>query len=610
MMQMYGDINTLYIYHIGRERNVPNARRKTEQMADKHVDYLDAHDNKVNRLLLYTMSGKLKTNIISQPFIRHFLWEEPSDGTLYRLSKDDDLLPYSFKKCGWPDFSITNMAEYTLILYLALCDVSQSQHVTDKNKIKYYMIFGNHCFNYEAKRGNADTTPQIIKRNATEFLKHTIMTRDVLCKLNQTTANILFLMDDISSNVSSLGTELLNIVHSFVNENNWKVELENVMDEIDGRIGQIVSFLREHCDNYKTDLTKSPIHRALHSAAILKIVPYSIESAVTALITVEGGYTGYMKIILPAIFGDDNSKFRIQGAGEILGHWIDRIVGWYRSPVVVTRTLYLTEFNCSMWQPNGYDCKYEHVTSIMLPGMSEHNSEITYNHRKAVHYDIMKKSYFIIVCIVGKIKDVNFHNKYIFPKESKYMIMNEYLDHRITYNDLIHKGINITKQRIRDITDVHIADFINVNMDRIEVKNWILSGTRIILGDNGLSFTPFAPFGNDNLHCIPLFCQQSTVTNLRKDKIICRFNRDTITKLKKVGPKAKQAMKLGVQLQFLIKNNIELQFMINSNITFLNSKPHVVKFNLTTEESVNSRINYVLDIHNKCYNKYGTSIYI
>ncbi len=567
---------------------------------------LNAHDNKVNRSLVYIMIEKLEINI-SKPFFQ-FLMEDPCYSTLTRLSKDDNLLPYCFTKREWPDVSITNMVEYTLILYLALCDVSQNQNFTDQNKIKHYMIFGNHCFNSEAKCGNADTTPQIIKRNATEFLKHTIMTRDVLCKLNQKTANILFLMDDISSNVSSLGTELLNILHSFVNKNNLNMELENIMDQIDGRIGQIVSFLREHCDNYKTDLRNSLIHRALHSAAVLKIVPVSMGTSITSIITVEGGYIGYMKIIQPAMFGD--GKFRIQGAGEILGHWVDRIVGWYRSPVVVTRTLYLTEFNCSMWQPNGYDCKYEDVTSIMLPGMSEHNSEITHIYRKAIHYDIKKKSYFIVVCIIGKIKDAKFNNKFIFPNESKYMIMNEYLDHRITYSNLNLNGIKITKQRIRDITDVHIADFINVNMDRRKVKNWALSGTRIILSDNGVSFTPFAPFGNYKLHCIPLFCYQSNVTNVRQNKTICRFNRDTITKLKKVGPKAKQAVKLGVQLQFLIKNNIELQFMINSNIKGFKTITDVVKLHLTTEQSINSRIHYVLDIHDKCYQKYGKTIYI
>ncbi len=599
LMQMFIDLNISHIYHFRRKGNVSNAMTTTKKMT---VHYFDTYHNKVKRLLLYTINDKLKTNISIHFFTKQFLVEDPTNGVLYQLPKEDHLLSNYFVKSEWPDFNISNIVEYTLTLYLALCDVSQSKHLTDKHKLKYYMILGSHCFISEANSNNADI--------ATELLKHTLMKSAFLCKVNKKTANILFMMDDLSSHLSSMGTELQNIIHYFVKDDHQKLEWEMLMEKIDGRIGQIVSFLREHCDNYKRDAGKSLIHRALQSAAVLKIIPHKECTSITAIITVEGGYTGYIKILQPAVMDTIETNHYTQGAGEILGHWVDRIVGWYRSPVVVTRTLYLTQLNCSMWQPNGYDCKYQNITSIMLPGMSDHNSKITDIYRQVIFYDIKKKKHFIIVCIVGKFKEGKVSNEFTFPDKSKYRIMNEYFNHELSYNELIDKGVYISKQRISDITDLHIVDFININTDRPNLLNWVLSGTRFIFIDNGVSFRSSTHFGNNSFHCIPLFCQQSKVANLKQNKTICRFNKDTITKLEKVGPKAKQAMRLGVQLQFLIKNNIELQFMIKSNNKLLISIGQMVNLNLTTEQSINSRISYVLHIHSKCYEKYGKSIYI
>ncbi len=110
----------------------------------------------------------------------------------------------------------------------------------------------------------------------------------------------------------------------------------------------------------------------------------------------------------------DVHSYELQGTEEILGHWVDRIIGWYSSPVVVSRKLYLTKYQCSKWQPNGYDCRYEHVTSFMLPGMSSCDKDFTHQYRGAVQYDIRKKSHFIVVCIIGKIKDLVLEDNTIF----------------------------------------------------------------------------------------------------------------------------------------------------------------------------------------------------
>ncbi len=193
--------------------------------------------------------------------------------------------------------------------------------------------------------------------------------------------------------------------------------------------------------------------------------------------------------------------------------------------------------------------------------------------------------------------------------------MNNYFAHQIEYGDLQHHGINISKQRLIDIVDNHIYDFITVNDDRYSFKNWAISGTKFVIMDNGVSFARIKPFYNHYFHCIPLFCV--IIIDLiryhpkRLEYIsFCRFNRESIAKLEKVGPKAKHEMNLGVQLQSLIKSNNELNAVLEGNGVLLNANKHHAKLNLITEESLNGRVKYVLDMHNKCYQKYGKSIYI
>ncbi len=122
-----------YFYHTGREVNIKLL---------KHVKNVDAHEDKVKNVLLQTLSEQLGTNVLTPFFPKQCLVAGMSGNTIYALSQDGVLWPHSFNKNLWPDYNIKNIAEYSLTLYLALCDISQRQHYIDKNSKKYYMIFG------------------------------------------------------------------------------------------------------------------------------------------------------------------------------------------------------------------------------------------------------------------------------------------------------------------------------------------------------------------------------------------------------------------------------------------------------------------------------------
>ncbi len=553
------------------------------------------YTNRLNTVLLHAMSKLLMVNV-TVPF---FLNEETvqnvqnTPGNMTCVLSDDGVdVSYILEKHNWPDLNVDNLPEYTLMLYLAMCDISNMNHFTGKYSGNYYLIAGQYCFLSES------TKDKMQKIDITELA---LMQVGVLCKLRS--APILIEMDDISSHVSSLGKELTKLKQTsktFSGEG-----LDMILEEVDGRLGKVVSFLRDNCQMYNKNPRKSVIHRSLEAAPIITFTPYFKSNSVSSILTVKGGYKGYMKMNHPTKY--PINKFINQGAAEILGHWIDRIVGWYRTPVVVIRKLSLTQLNCTKWKSNGYDCEYENITSIMLPGMAKPNQRITKHYRRTVLYDSRTKSYFVYVCIIATIKDSLFHERYsnkgclnVPYREYMGRTMNEYFGHRINYRDLLHEGIHISKQRLRDISDIHIADFITVNEDRVLCKNWVFSGLRFINFDNGMSFQSgrTGRFHNYTLTCIPLFCYDIKAVDLSKENNFCRFNRDTIIQLEKVGPKAKVHTRLGRQLQIMIKMETKL------------CKCHFFDFEFTKEQSINSRVEAVLNLHHECFHKYGKTIYI
>ncbi len=546
--------------------------------------------NRKQTMLLHTISTLLNINV-TIPFFLSAQSVQNVDNTLehmtYILSSEGIKLSFIFQKHIWPDLNVNNLPEYTLMLYLAMCDVSNSIHFIEKYSGYYYLISGEHCFM------SASTKDKMQHKDRSESA---LMQSDVLCKLK--CAPILIQMDDISSNVSSLGIKLMKLKQSFEQYKLSGEEMGMILEEMDGRIGRVVSFLRENCEMYKENPRKSDIHRALESASIISLVPEFKSSSVSSRITVEGGYTGYVKMIHPSNFKT------YQGASEILAHWVDRIIGSYRTPVVVTRKLYLTQFSCTKWQTNGHDCMPKNITSLLLPGMVKPNKKIPYHYRRAVRYDNTTKSYFVYVCIIATIKDAEFSGAVMtimtaYRRNIRGPLC-EYFGHWIDYRDLRHKIINISKQRLRDISDISIFDFITVNEDRIQDVNWVLSGTRLINFDNGISFHPFRTGGLRNFTSTfrYLFCNTMPKEKRTKQNNFCRFNRDMIIKLEKVGPKADPHKRLGQQFQVMLEQEAEL-----SKCESFNSEK-------TKEQSINSRVEAVLNLHNACFETYGKSIYI
>ncbi len=166
IMFMVMSIHLLYYNqlkaHIKQDREMTNTGKWTtndEQKMDLNKDlvYISYYNttNNVNSVLLHTMNNYLRTNMTTLFFMKDELignLHNKSGNTRYILSERGVKLPYIFQRHIWPDYNVLNVAEYSLMLYLGICDISQSAYFTAINTAYYYMYAAQHCFISEVSK--------------------------------------------------------------------------------------------------------------------------------------------------------------------------------------------------------------------------------------------------------------------------------------------------------------------------------------------------------------------------------------------------------------------------------------------------------------------------
>ena len=118
----------------------------------------------------------------------------------------------------------------------------------------------------------------------------------------------------------------------------------------------------------------------------------------------------------------------------------------------------------------------------------------------------------------------------------------DFLRHKKSVKSMLQRGV--TRQHLRDISDIFILDYLNLNIDRRDIKNWVRSETRLIAFDNGLSYRDLGPPKRcpRMLHCPAFLCgHKHPLCSKKKPPINCRFHAQTIHSLYNLDPRYQKA---------------------------------------------------------------------
>ena len=425
--------------------------------------------------------------------------------------------------------------------------------------------------------------------------------KEQICGVSHVLMDHLSEINNPVSYLISLGFTLQNEMETIINDKiiNWQENKihKMVFEEIDGRLEQILFFFRDNCQNISDkDMMLTQVHTKLQDGVILKMIPYHTDQSVISKVELDNGFHGFVKIM------SNNVQTNVQGLPELLSHFVDRVLGFHRTPVLVKRKIFVKEYTCNIpMNPNSKERCPAKNTSLLLEGMNDYHAKLTMKCSNYIHFDEQRKVYYIEAIIIAEVKQFNknYENSVDFfrPLESEVGLFYSF---NLTYHQLLKKGHFISLQRLRDASDLHISDFILVNSDR-HFRNWFQSGLRLVNLDNGMNFLPIIKLKEFFTHmpgCMPVFCYKTVnKSDWYKQNNFCRFNPDTITRLMAVGPDQPEDARLGARFWRLIKND-------TWPFDFQKVLP------LTKAESLDNRVKLVLDLHEKCLDTYGKSIYI
>ncbi len=381
-------------------------------------------------------------------------------------------------------------------------------------------------------------------------------------------------------------------------------------EEVDGRVGRVVSAYREMCVTMENRERENPFSNKDDIVKIIKEGPidemehFPGSFSIPFVVRVQA-FKGYMKVMKAKARKYEIRHFGlIQGAKELICHWIDRLAGFYRTPLVVKRNMYVSNFTCDDKHWDGKLCGNADKRPVFLDGMKASDVKFDPQYSKNIMFDQLMHRYYIDTAIIAEVKQLHLGHhlgRAFFPEKLNIStLFNQFFAHTLSFSEL-YKTVPISPQRLRDISDIHIMDFLTVNPNRI-MKNWATSGTRLFMFDNGSSFdiNVFKEYFTWSLYCIPILCKHIKPSDLAKANNFCRFNKDTVDKLRKVGPDAAPEKRLGYLLNMKIAGE-SWPFDVHDLLK--------VK-HLNSSYTIDERVKLVLSHHEKCLTKFGESIYI
>ena len=238
---------------------------------------------------------------------------------------------------------------------------------------------------------------------------------------------------------------------------------------------------------------------------------------------------------------------------------------------------------------------------------------------------------YVDVVVIGEVK--KFKEINAFPKNLKH-----FLSHNISLEAMINHGVS--RQRLRDISDVFILDYINLNPDRWNGKNLVQSETRMIAFDNGESYrtTHSTITCPSLLHC-PGHVFDKHIPLCNDTQVFCRFHAETIYLIYRVDPRTLTTFgeKLSTNVQKVLLDTMgisdrysrllyqnrhgltrgkglkhtfgnEIQRKLEKEPIPANYESYFGNFDLY--EALDARIGYLLDYVESCFNKHGQKVFL
>ena len=485
----------------------------------------------------------------------------------------------------------TKQLAYTLLyLYVANCDFNNTGRLLS-GELTWFDI---ECFKAEEWEG----------MNSGKIADQ-LFDQDTLCHLPMELIQRLERASEPTSFVPSIGVQLkrgmvieglhpLDEVHP------------SIYREIDGRVSYIIGEYMSQCIVSSRKIHQLPFDLLLREA--YKPVTYFNRSRRTPPSfwgKLANGFQVHLKTFTTQTV---SLRWRNQGLAELVAYYVDRIIGMYRVPVTLHTFINFTAVEYT----DNIDMLITSIRDHAKSNQSEYickkkkrktekicNDETTSTIEQMV-YDEASDSVGINVAYSGFFKEL--------MEEVRFADMKDFLLRR---NNPVSPSTR-HRQKLLDITDVILIDYLMHQVDRYSTShfiNWGTSEGRYFAFDMGLSSIPSMNTSNCKtfIHCPPIFCKvvrkqffKFSITcepNAKQDldTRFCWFNRNTIRKLEHVSSRAPNQDRISVKLLDLL----ELEGYKGSAI----NNGYFGKFDIF--KSIQERVDYVLEYVQLCQKKYG-----
>ena len=411
-----------------------------------------------------------------------------------------------------------------------------------------------------------------------------------MCRLQTKFWTYIQTADDLVSVVQNVGNQMVRALSMGKYAEDFPEKLW-VFEEIDGRIAELV---RQHFYKCTKDPFMSsvhtPIRNTMQHGQIKDLYMFDRHTSKHFFMAT---YDNGQKALGKVPHACENTNELGEGMKEILSYYIDRAFVLNRFPHTVIKRLYFSSLKTGpiTITPEGNKKKFP---------WNFQQKELDY-YSEYFEYDKSKKSPYIDIVFIGYMKELSRFDGRMYDDMEHSLILRHNMDDMTS----------VSRQALRDTTDIVILDFISHNFDR-KGDNVVRSELRVAAFDAGHGFKLVAGDDEDRFRTGKLICERqlerppllkksvivraeipSSCTSLPISRRSCQFSKFTVDQIRGADKK---------EIARKVKSIHDREFSPYSTCEA------VKKYKLY--EGIEVRIQYFLDYLDDCYERFGDAVYI
>ncbi|XP_078578388.1 uncharacterized protein LOC144863229 [Branchiostoma floridae x Branchiostoma japonicum] len=498
-----------------------------------------------------------------------------------------------------------NFHKYVAFLYIGNCMKSAHSDFVSKETNNYVLIDNDRCL----------VPDRVAKghRKLADRLAVILFNKRQVCQVPGDVIYRLKKMNAVSSQVPSLGTQFRKEVESHPAMAPLVLgEDPEIYEEVDGRVSVLVAEYNALCEGNNPDKFDSSLRKVYKTSAITE--SYLVHGRDYILAKFADATIGYLKVVGGEVREDIDGYVFNGGLAELVAYHLDRLLGMGRAAVSAARRLRLdgtVPINGVINVQGGVledfsgkrDTLGRYLTDAESRTASKSIQWIANQLQKGQH----ELDHSLNVVVVGKMKSLK-DNIQLHPQ------VREFFNHSANVSQL--ENVGVTRQMLRDLTDIFVFDFLIHNPTK---ERLAMSELRFVSNDNDKAFWPDVSTNvcESILRCPASLQPEGTRASTEKhdacpnirsnpdvlpsDQFVnCRFTKHIASGLKRFSDKTGPGQ--------MFSSKLRRSLIMNETVDIHSFKSYFGKVDLY--EGIGARLDRLANYIKQCMVRFGDGIFI